>query len=356
MPEPQFPEGRGKRRLALARWIVNSKNPLTARVIVNRIWSWHFGKGLAGNPNNFGGTGALPTHPELLDHLATWFMNTGWSIKKLNELIVTSEAYRRSSRHPDPERQSELDPKRNLYASFLPRRLTAEELRDAMLAASGELNREVGGIPCRPDVNLEVAFQPRQIMGGAASVYEPDPLPKQRNRRSLYAEKIRGLRDPFLESFNQPGPDKSCELRETSTVAPQALTLLNSEEVFDRAISFAARLTDEELEDGATIDRAFQLALGRLPTEKERSLCLKQWLDTTAEESTAKHTAKSWPDQIGRTVMAEKTGQPYDFVESMPAYTNYVPDLQPCEVDQRTRGLAHVCLVIFNLNEFAYLD
>ncbi|QDV40758.1 Planctomycete cytochrome C [Stieleria neptunia] len=356
MLPPSFPAGKGKRRLALARWIAAEDNPLTARVIVNRVWSWHFGKGLAGNPNNFGGTGALPTHPQLLDHLARRFMDHGWSIKKLNELIVTSQAYRRSTRHPHPERQAARDPKLNLYASFLPRRLTAEELRDAMLVASGELNRSVGGIPARPDVNLEVAFQPRQIMGGAASVYEPDPTPRQRNRRSLYAEKIRGLRDPFFESFNQPGPDKSCELRETSTVAPQALTLLNSEEVFDRSIGFAKRLVDEQLADDATIERAFQWALGRSPTAEERSLCLDQWNDATAEESARSYEAKTWPDQIERTVMAEKTGQPYDFIETMPAYTHYQPDLQPADVDAKTRGLAHVCLVIFNLNEFAYLD
>ena len=212
--------GKGKRRLALANWIVDENNPLTARVMVNRVWSWHFGKGIAGNPNNFGGTGELPTHPLLLDYLADWFIKNDWSVKKLNTLIVTSQAYRRSTRHPDESLKKERDPKNNLYATFQPRRLKAEELRDAMLLASGELNPRVGGIPVRPDVNPEVAVQPRQIMGGTASVYEPDPLPEQRNRRSIYAEKIRGLRDPFFETFNQPGPDKSCELRETSTVAP----------------------------------------------------------------------------------------------------------------------------------------
>ena len=166
--------------------------------MVNRIWSWHFGRGIAGNPNNFGGTGELPTHPALLDYLADRFMKNGWSVKKLNALILSSESYRRSSRHPDPESLDEKDPKGQLYARFLPRRLVAEEIRDSMLAVSGELNPKVGGIPARPDLNPEVAFQPRQIMGGTASVYEPDPLPGQRNRRTIYAEKIRGLRDPFL--------------------------------------------------------------------------------------------------------------------------------------------------------------
>ena len=351
-----FPAAKGKRRLALAEWIVDKQNPLTARVIVNRIWAWHFGKGLAGNPNNFGGTGALPTHPELLDYLADWFVKNDWSIKKLNALVVSSATYQRSSRHPNQQLLAERDPKSNLYATFQPRRLTAEELRDAMLTASGELNPQIGGIPARPDVNLEVAMQPRQIMGGTASVYEPDALPRQRNRRSLYAERFRGLRDPFLETFNQPGPDNSCELRETSTVAPQALTLFNSEEVQDRALAFADRLIREEHPDKLTIQRAFKLALSRDATVKEIAACIAHWQKALAEEETKIYEPKTYPDRTTRTVMAEKTGEPYDFIEHMPAYTNYKPDLQPGEVDARTRGLAQVCLVIFNLNEFAYLD
>jgi len=360
MPPATFPDGRGKRRLALAEWIVDKNNPLTARVIVNRVWTWHFGKGLAGNPNNFGATGKLPTHPALLDYLANWFMEHGWSVKKLNELILTSATYRRSSRHPNREALDEKDPKRDFYATYIPRRLTAEEFRDAMLAASGELNRQVGGIPCRPDINLEVAMQPRQIMGGTASVYEPDPLPEQRNRRSIYAEKIRGLRDPFLEAFNQPGPDKSCELRETSTVAPQALTLFNAEEVQDRSIALAARLLKEAdaaaMTDEAVVKRAFELALGRSPSSNELKACLAHWAQATKEETGKQYELKKISSTTKRTVMAEKTGEPYDFFEFMPAYENYIPDLQPAQTDARTRGLAHVCLVIFNLNEFAYID
>ncbi len=356
MESSSFPDGKGKRRLALAKWIVNPKNPLTARVMVNRVWSWHFGKGLAANPNNFGGTGGAPTHPGLLDYLATWFMDHDWSVKQLNELIVSSHAYQRSTRHPAPREEAERDPGRNLYASFLPRRLTAEELRDAMLVASGELNRQLGGIPARPDVNLEVAFQPRQIMGGTASVYEPDPLPRQRNRRSLYAEKTRGLRDPFLEAFNQPGPDKSCELRETSTITPQALTLFNSEEVLDRAYGLAVRLTREELDDESTINRAFEFALGRAASDQEWTTCVDHWNGAITEESARTYDVRTYPNKIRRTVMAEKTGELYSFDEHLPAYTDYQPDIQPSSLDAKTRGLAQVCLVIFNLNEFAYLD
>ncbi len=353
----EFPGGKASRRRALAEWIVDPTNPLTARVIVNRVWSWHFGKGIASHPNNFGATGGVPSHPELLDFLATWFVDNGWSIKKLNHLIVTSAAYRRDSRHPDRQALAANDPLGTLYATFAPRRLTAEELRDAMLSVSGELNPAVGGIPCRPDLNREVAFQPRQIMGGAASVYEPDPQPARRNRRTLYAERIRGLRDPFLETFNQPGPDKPCELRETSTVAPQALTLINSQEVFDRAIAFADRLMREPLaDDEARIQRAFQLAFGRLPSQPELTSCLQHWATATAEEANKSYQRTEFPDRVSRTVMAEKTGQPYTFLEIMPAYTAYQPDLQPVDVDAPTRGLAIVCRVLLNTNEFCYLD
>lgn len=356
MEAPPFPKGQGKRRLALANWIVDKKNPLTARVMVNRVWAWHFGKGIAGNPNNFGGTGLLPTHPALLDYLADWFMTNDWSVKKLNVLIASSETYRRSSRHPDASLLAEKDPKKDFYAVTLPRRLTAEEIRDTMLVASGELNGQVGGIPARPDINAEVALQPRQLMGGAASVYEPDSLPEQRNRRSVYAEKQRGLRDPFLESFNQPGPDKSCELRESSTVAPQALTLLNAEEVLDRSVAFADRLIKEGQKDGETIGRAFELALGRPATSTEIKACLAGWRAAIEEEKGIAHQPREFPKGMKRTVMAEKTGEPYTFFEYMPAYETYVPDLQRSDVDARTRGLAHVCLVLFNSNEFSYLD
>ena len=354
MNHQPFPASRGKRRLALARWITSPDNPLTARVIVNRVWSWHFGSGLAGNPNNFGATGAAPTHGPLLDYLARWFMDNDWSVRKLNQLIVSSRVYRRNSTHPHPELVAQRDSQNKLYAVFQPRRLTAEEIRDAMLACSGELNRQVGGISCRPDLNLEVAFQPRQIMGGTASVYEPDPLPSQRNRRTIYAEKIRGLRDPFMETFNQPGPDKSCELRETSIIAPQALTLLNSEEVLQRAIAMADQLIQRQATPKETIRQAFEICLGRQPDEAETMLCLQHWRQHAALPAPPEPTAIA--DQLQRTVMAEKTGQPYSFVEHMPAYKNYQADLQPADVSATTRGLATVCLVLFNSNEFLYLD
>ena len=214
-------------------------------------------------------------------------------------MILTSETYRRSSRHPDPESLAEKDPKGQFYARFLPRRLVAEEIRDAMLRVSGELNPRVGGIPVRPDINPEVAFQPRQIMGGTASVYEPDPLPEQRNRRTLSTPRNHvDCVTPFLEAFNQPGPDASCELRESSTVAPQALTLLNAEEVQDRALAFAARLLKDSENESDVIKRAFELALGRAAGKEEVELCVERWKIATRSESQKKPFAPSFPKRL----------------------------------------------------------
>jgi hypothetical protein len=229
------------RSAAFAAWVADQANPLTTRAIVNRVWLWHFGQPLAGNPNNFGSTGKKPTHPELLDWLAATFVEEGWSFKKLHRLITTSEAYRRSTGHPDRKLLAEKDPTGTSYAAFAPRRLTAEELRDAMLATTGELNPALGGIPNRPEMNLEAALQPRQVMGTFASAWVPNPLPAQRHRRSLYALKIRGLPDPAMEVFNQPTPDFSCERRDASTVTPQVFSLFNGAASHNRALALAAR-------------------------------------------------------------------------------------------------------------------
>ncbi|MCP4816670.1 MAG: DUF1553 domain-containing protein, partial [Planctomycetaceae bacterium] len=179
------------RRRELADWIASADNPLTARVIVNRIWQWHFGQGLAANPNNFGATGQKPTHPQLLDWLARTFIDEGWSFKKMQRRLLLSKTYRRASNHSNPALLAKLDPAGKSYAMFQPRRLAAEELRDAMLASSGELNRKLGGIPAHPEINAEVAMQPRHIMGSVGPAYQSDLLPDQRNRRTIYAERIR---------------------------------------------------------------------------------------------------------------------------------------------------------------------
>ena len=346
------------RRTELAQWIASKDNPLTARVIVNRVWQWHFGQAIAGNPNNFGGTGKRPTHPELLDWLAATFVEEGWSIKKLQRYILTSAAYQRAVAHPAPETLAKLDPSGTSYASFTPRRLTAEELRDAMLAVSGELNRAIGGIPAHPEINEEVAMQPRHIMGSVGPAYQADPNPAQRNRRTLYAERIRTLSDPMLEVFNKPGPDVSCERRDTATIAPQAFTLMNSPINHARALAFAARLEKEKPDNlNLQIVRAFQLAYQRQPTVDEMKVCDAHIAKALAHHRANEPVQVEPPKYVIRQMVEEMTGLDFWWVEDLDIYSSnaYVPDLKPWDVKPHTRALAELCLVLFNSNEFVYV-
>lgn len=353
----EVPTTPGGRRTALANWIADPGNTLTARVMVNRIWQHHFGRGIAGNPNNFGATGKKPTHPELLDWLASEFMAKGWSVKAMHRLVMNSAAYRRAASHPDPAVVSEKDPTATSYAVFTPRRLSAEEIRDAMLAVSGELNPDVGGIPIRPDRNMEAALQPRMIMGTFAPSYTPNPKPEQRNRRTVYAHKTRGHRDPFLETFNQPGSEMSCELRDSSNVTPQVFMLFNSEESMDRSLAFANRVLHEcqgEPEEKA-VTRAFELAFGRAPGSEEIGLALAHWTAMVKEQEKITWQPRSYPAEVVREANEENTGEVFAFTERLFTFEDYVHDLQPHEVDARTRAFADFCLVLFNSNEFAYV-
>jgi hypothetical protein len=351
-----IPETIEGRRKALADWIADPRNPLTPRVMVNRLWLGHFGRAIAGNPNNFGATGKKPTNPELLDWLASEFIDRGWSVKAMHRLIMTSQAYRRSSRHPDPEAVATRDPDGIGYAAFRPRRLAAEELRDAMLAVSGELNPALGGIPVRPELNPEVALQPRQVMGTFASAWQSSPRPEQRHRRSIYALKLRGLRDPFFEVFNQPSPETSCEGRDASTVTPQVFSLFNGEDARARALALAARLLRETKTKPEAIDRAFLLALGRSPAEDEARACRDHWVAMT-DRHRSLHFAKPTPRrEVVREAVEENTGEKFTFAEVLHGADDFVPDLHPADVGPEVRGLMEVCLVLFNANEFAYLD
>jgi mono/diheme cytochrome c family protein len=351
-PIPDTIEGRRK---AFAEWVASSDNPLTSRAIVNRVWMWHFGQPLAGNPNNFGSTGKKPTHPELLDWLAAQFVESGWSFKALHRLIMTSEAYRRSATHPDLKALREKDALGTSYVVFQPRRLSAEELRDAMLAATGELNRTLGGIPNRPEINLEAALQPRQVMGTFASAWVPNPKPEQRHRRSLYALKLRGLTDPMLEVFNAPAPDFSCERREASTVTPQVFSLFNGQSTQSRALALAHRAVKETRTDKEAIARIFALTFSRPPNAGETQSCLAHWRDIEALLGSEKPTTQKPPLEVRRDAVEENTGEKFSFNEKLHANAEFVPDLQPSDVEARTRALADVCLVLLNSNEFAYV-
>ncbi len=295
---PSLPESMAGRRLEFAEWVSSPHNPLTSRAFVNRLWLWHFGQPIAGNPNNFGSTGKLPTHPELLDYLASKLTANQWSIKSLHREIMLSETYRRSSNHPKPDLVAEKDPLGISYVAFQPRRLTSDELRDSMLAVTGELNPTLGGIPNRPEMNLEAAMQPRQVMGTFASAWVPNPLPSQRHRRTLYALKLRGLVDPFQDVFNAPTADFSCEKRETSTVTPQVFSLFNSASSADRAVALADRAVREAGDDrGTVVAKLYRLALGRSPTPSETELCLDFWKAATERLKSIKPLPKTFPER-----------------------------------------------------------
>jgi len=349
----ELPEAVEGRRTALAQWIASKDNPLTTRTIVNRLWLWHFGQAIAGNPNNFGSTGKKPTHPELLDWLAATFVEKNWSFKEMHRVIMTSEAYRRSSRFAVLGSQLGHEDAEKSYIAFKPRRLMAEELRDAMLSITGELNPTLGGIPNRPEINVEVAMQPRQVMGTFASAWVPNPLPQQRHRRSLYALKIRGLRDPFMEVFNEPAPDFSCEAREVSTVTPQVFSLFNGQASYDRALALANRVMKEKPADVMT--RVFQLTHGRAPTADEKAACEAHWKTMESKQAGLTFPTTKPPLTIKREAVEENTGEKFSFHEKLPAYAEFIPDLQPADCDAKTRALADVCLVLLNSNEFAYV-
>ena len=361
----EFPDAIEGRRTALASWIASKDNPLTTRAIVNRIWLWHFGQAIAGNPNNFGSTGKKPTHPELLDWLAATLVEKNWSIKEMHRLIMTSAAYRRSSdqegsagtlaRIADKNFHTLLSHEEatKSYAVFKPRRLMAEEMRDAMLSITGELNPTLGGIPNRPEINIEVAMQPRQVMGTFAAAWVPNAKPAQRHRRSLYALKIRGVRDPFMEVFNEPGPDFSCEARDVSTVTPQVFSLFNGQASYDRALALANRVMKEKPAD--VITRTFQLTYGRPPSADEKAACTVHWQAMSAKQATIAYKQPQPPLTVKRDAVEENTGEKFSFQEKLPGYADFIPDLQPADVDAQTRALADLCLVLLNSNEFVYL-
>jgi mono/diheme cytochrome c family protein len=351
-----IPDRTDGRRKALAQWIIDPRNPLTARVMANRVWQWTIGVPLAGNPNNFGASGRKPSHPELLDWLSAEFVAGRWSVKRLQRQILLSSAYRRSSRHPDPRTVAARDPAGTAYAFHKSRRLSAEELRDAMLAASGEWNPTVGGIPVRPEINADVAFQTRTLMGSIAPAWEPSPKPEQRHRRTIYTLKLRGVRDPFQEVFNAPGADFPCEARESSTVAPQALALLNAETTRGRALALAVRVRREARTEDEPIARMFQLVLGRAPTSSESDACRKHWQAMTARHLVWKPSKPKRPTEIARTVVEENTGETTTFVEKLVAVADFVPDPHPADFPAELRGLMEVAIVLFNTNEFVSID
>jgi hypothetical protein len=246
----------------LANWIADAGNPLTARVMVNRIWLHHFGRGIVPTPSDFGRQGKPPTHPELLDYLATQFLQSGWSVKAMHRLIMLSRTYQLAS--ADDERNAQLDPSNDLYWKFDRRRLDAEAIRDAMLAVSGGLDRTTGGEHPFPAQSTWDFTQHKPFK----AVYEI-------NRRSVYLMTQRIQRHPYLAIFDGPDTNTSTALRIVSTTPLQALFLLNDPFVHDQANRLGARLTALKTDDAGRIDQAYLLLFGRRSTADEQATGLK---------------------------------------------------------------------------------
>ncbi len=263
-----LPESTANPRSQLAQWITSRDHPLTARVIVNRLWQYHFGTGLVATANDFGVNGEEPSHPELLDELANRLVDAGWQLKPIHRLILLSSTYRQASRAAARVAATKIDPDNRLLWQYPSRRLTAEEVRDAMLAVAGELNLEAGGpsvmVPVDQEL-IDLLYKPSQWAVTADRT--------EHQRRSVYLVAKRNLRLPLLEVFDQPDLQTSCARRESTTHAAQSLELLNGQLSNRLAEAFAHRLrTLAGPEPGRIVDRAFLLAAGRPPTPRERAI------------------------------------------------------------------------------------
>jgi hypothetical protein len=293
-------------RRELARWIADKDNPLTARVMVNRLWQEHFGRGIVRSSDNFGRAGTPPTHPELLAWLARDFVDGGWKLKRIQKRIVLSSTYRMSSVNDNLQARS-IDADNDLFWRQNLRRLDSEAIRDEILAVSGKLNSEMGGRGIFPKLSQDVlATQSKPGFGWGQS------SPDEECRRSIYIFLKRTLMVPFLETFDYANTAESVGTRPITTVAPQALLLLNSQFTFEQATALAQRVRVETGGDSSKqVERLFRLALGRVPTAKEASICDRM---LAGQAKTGNH----------ETVAADP--------------------------------LRSLCLVVLNLNEFIYVD
>ncbi len=302
--QPRFPEPQGTslRRLTLARWIASRENPLTARVVVNRVWHYHFGQGLVRTPNDFGTMGQPPTHPELLDWLARWFVDNGWSLKKLHRLITASNTYQMSKQaNADYLRD---DPDNSRFWRFPYRRLEAEAIRDGVLAVSGQLNPKMYGPSMYPPIAREALAGNSDL----EKIWKPSE-PREAARRTIYAFVKRALVVPMLEIFDLCDTTRSSEKRLVTTVAPQALNLFNSDFIQEQSRHFAERLVREAGDDpDRQIELAYRLSLARPPSERER------------------RTLRAFLQEAARAPRADRA------------------------------ALIQICRVVFNLNEFVYPD
>ena len=304
-----------QRRLQFARWITDKRNPLTARVMVNRLWQHHFGQAIVRSPDNFGFKSEPPTHPELLDWLAAEFVAGDWKIKRMHKLIMMSSTYRQASQHSQYKAYAEQDFQNRLWWRFNRQRLDAESLRDAMLAVSGSLNPHKGGPSFFPEMSPEAL----EGLSRKASDWGTSSL-EERSRRSVYMMTKRSRLLPLMTTFDFGDTTLPCGQRDVSIVAPQALALLNNQFVHEQSQAMAKRIAKEVGTDESTqIERAWQLALGRSPSADE------------AEAATAhlQSQTENFRAQGGQ---------------------------QERSLDPQLLALASLCHVLLNTNEFIFVD
>jgi hypothetical protein len=256
------PDDEGARRAALANWITHPRNMLTRRSIVNRVWQYHFGKGIVDTPNDFGHMGAAPTHPELLDWLAFWFLDNGESLKKLHKLLLTSAAYRQAS--VSNPRFSQIDSDNRYLWRMNRARLDAESIRDAILLVSGKIDLTMGG----PSVRQ---FYFKSDHSPIYDYTRFDPDNPGAYRRSIYRHLVRSVTDPFMDCLDCADPSLLVPKRNTTLTALQALATLNNPFIVRQSAHFAARLQQMRPERDGQIEAAYRLALNRAPTPQERA-------------------------------------------------------------------------------------
>ncbi len=288
MPEnaPEEPVTIEKPRLKLAEWLINPENPLPARVMVNRIWQYHFGRGIVSTANDFGRMGGRPSDPELLDYLADQYIAGGWQMKPLHRMILLSSAYRQASESPMEKVAMEKDSENALVWKFSRRRLEAEEIRDSMLAISGKLNGKVGGPSVLVPIDHDLVKMLKRPQYWVATKDK-----SEYDRRTMYLIYKRNLQLPFMGVFDAPDSQLSCPRREQSTHAPQALELLNGQTSNELAAIFAQRLEESRPTNTARVDLAWRLAIGRPPTVKEKLLASKYLSEGPADPIRMKELA-----------------------------------------------------------------
>jgi hypothetical protein len=321
------------RRSALAAWLADPKNPLTPRVMVNRIWHYHFGRGIVATPGDFGRMGARPTHPELLDYLTSYFIDNGWSMKKLHRMILLSSTYQQSSAFNT--KSAETDPDNKLLWRWPRRRMEAEAVRDSMLATAGLLNTRMGGPGVFPP--LPAGTTTELSATAAAGGWHAEKDPAAINRRSVYIFVRRNLRYPMMMEFDSANNFDVHSVR-TNTVTPsQALDLLNFDIVVNWAQNFAGRvLNDSGLSEQAQIDRAFRLAYGRAATADEQKIATS-FFETQMPIMKARF---------------EDTGSEAGAKAPPPLPINMPQGADPV----RAATLVELCQMLLNSNEFLYID